>query len=94
MEIKPIRIPTNVIRTLPPVVSNDLPLPVVSGIEVPVVDMPGIVVDYPTIDAPTRETFEADLSQPQQTQQEEPQDRLHRHGGAGHVLAGGGRGLG
>ena len=74
MEIKPIRIPTNVIRTLPPVVSNDLPLPVVSGIEVPVVDMPNVIIDYPTIDAPTRETFEADLSPQQQTPQEEPQD--------------------
>ena len=74
MEIKPIRIPTNVIRTLPPAVSNNLPPPVVSGIEVPVVDIPNVIIDYPVIDAPTRETFEADLSQPQQTQQEEPQD--------------------
>ena len=74
MEIKPIRIPTNVIRTLPPAVSNDLPLPVVSGIEVPVIDMPGVVIDYPTIDAPTRETFEADLSPRQETPQDEPQE--------------------
>ncbi len=74
MEIKPIRIPTNIIRTLPPVVSDDLPLPVVSGIEVPIVDIPGVVIDYPTIDAPTRETFEADLSPQQESQPEEPQD--------------------
>jgi len=74
MEIKPIRIPTNVIRTMPPVVSDDLPLPVVSGISVPIIDMPGVVIDYPTIDAPTRETFEADLSPQQETPQEEPQE--------------------
>ena len=74
MEIKPIRIPTNVIRTLPPVVSDDLAPPVVSGIAVPIVDMPGVVIDYPTIDAPTRETFEADLSPQQETPQEEPQE--------------------
>lgn len=74
MEIKPIRIPTNVIRTLPPVISDDLPLPVVSGIQVPVVDMPGVVIDYPTIDAPTRESFEADLSPQQETPQDEPQE--------------------
>ncbi len=74
MEIKPIRIPTNIIRTLPPLVTDYLPLPVVSGIEVPIVDIPGVVIDYPTIDAPTRETFEADLSPQQESQPEEPQD--------------------
>lgn len=74
MEIKPIRIPTNVIRTLPPVVSDDLPLPVVSGLEVPVIEMPAAIIDYPTLDVPTRESFEADLSPQQEVQQEEPQD--------------------
>lgn len=74
MEIQPIRIPTNVVRTLPPAVSSDLPLPVVSGIEVPVIDMPDTIIDYPTIDAPTRQTFEADLTPQQQTPQEEPQE--------------------
>ena len=74
MEIRPIRITTNVIRTLPPVVSDDLPLPVVSSIKVPVIDMPGLAIDYPTIDSPTRETFQVDLSPQQAVQQEEPQD--------------------
>jgi len=74
MEIQPIRIPTNVIRTMPPVVSNNLPLPVVSGIEVPVIDIPSTIIDYPTIDVPTREEFEANLSAGQEVEQEGPLD--------------------
>ena len=74
MEIQPIRIPTNIIRTLPPTVTDGLSVPVVSGIEVPVIDMPDTTIDYPTIDAPTRQTFEADLSAPPQLPQEETED--------------------
>ena len=58
MEIKPIRIPRNVIRELPPPVVRATDIPVVRQIEVPVIDVPNPVIEYPTIDVPTREEFE------------------------------------
>ena len=72
MEIKPIRIPRSVIRDIPPPVVSDMPPPVVSGLEVPVIEVPNPVIEYPTIDVPTRESFEGQLGQPQQTPEEEP----------------------
>lgn len=58
MEIKPIRIPTNVIRDIPPPITNSTPPPVTASLEVPVLDMPEIVIEYPTIDIPTQQNFE------------------------------------
>lgn len=58
MEIKPIRIPRNVIRELPPPVVDATAPPVTRSIRPPVVDVPAPVIDYPTIDVPTREEFE------------------------------------
>ena len=74
MEIRPIRIPRSVIRDIPPPVVSDMPPPVVSGLEVPVIEVPNPVIEYPTIDVPTMETFEGQLAQPQQTPAEEPTD--------------------
>ncbi len=74
MEIKPIRIPTNVIREIPPPITNSVAPPVTSAIEMPVVDIPNIIIDYPTIDVPTQEQFEGMASPPQQTQEEPPTD--------------------
>lgn len=73
MEIKPIVIPRNVIRDLPPPVVQNTPPPVVSGIEVPIIDVPNPVIEYPVIDVPTQEQFEGMLT-PQQPQEEEPKE--------------------
>ena len=65
MEIKPIRIPPSVIREIPPPVTNTTPPPVTSAIEVPVIDVPMPIIEYPTLDAPTRQTFEGIYIPPQ-----------------------------
>lgn len=79
MEIKPIRIPRNLIRELPPPVVDNIPPPVVSGIEVPVIDVPTPVIDYPELDVPTQQQFEEEMAPivpqvPQETQETEPED--------------------
>ena len=58
MEIKPIRIPTNIIREIPPPITNITPPPITSTIEVPVIDVPTPIIEYPTLDVPTQQTFE------------------------------------
>ena len=67
--IQPIRIPPPVVRTLPPPVTDSMAPPVVRGISPPVVNVPDTSIDYPTIDVPTEQQFEADLSQPQEVEQ-------------------------
>jgi hypothetical protein len=74
MEIKPVRIPRSMIREIPPPVVTNTPPPVISGLEVPVVEVPNPVIEYPTIDVPTREEFEGQLGQQQSQPQEEPQE--------------------
>ena len=71
MEIKPIRIPRNVIRELPPPVVDATAPPVTRSVRPPVVDVPSPVIDYPTIDVPTREEFEGMRVQPEPTPVEE-----------------------
>ena len=74
MEIQPIRIPRNVITDLSPPVTDGIPPPVVSGLEVPVLDVPNPVIEYPTLDVPTRENFEGQMSPQEESQEEEPTD--------------------
>ena len=64
MEIQPIRVPTNLIRTLPPPVVDRTPVPVVRELQVPVVDVPTPVIEYPTLDAPTQTQYEQDATPP------------------------------
>ena len=66
MEIKPISIPRNVIREIPPPVVDSTPPPVVDGLAVPVVDVPNPIIEYPVIDVPTREEFEGMRVTPEQ----------------------------
>ena len=73
MEIRPIRIPRSVIRDIPPPVVYDAPPPVVRGIEPPVVEVPDPVIDYPTIDVPTREEFEGMLGGGEKPIEETPE---------------------
>ena len=72
MEIQPIRIPRNVIDNIAPPVTRGVPPPVVSGLEVPVIEMPGPVIEYPVIDVPTEQDFQEQLQQPQESEPEEP----------------------
>ena len=39
-------------------------------------DVPDTNIDYPTIDVPTEESFQGDMSQPQEIPQEENQTRV------------------
>ena len=74
MEIQPIRIERNVIREIPPPVLNSTPPPVVSSLQRPVIDVPSVIIDYPTIDVPTQEEFRGQLAQPTREQVvEQPQ---------------------
>ena len=73
MEIRPIRIPRSVIRDIPPPVVYDTPPPVVRGIEPPVIEVPDPVIDYPTIDVPTREEFEGMLQPEEKPVEETPE---------------------
>lgn len=63
------RIPRNVIREIPPPVTNQIPVPVieplpppvVDGLQRPTVDIPGLTIDYPTIDVPTEQDFQGSI---------------------------------
>ena len=57
--VDPISVPRPVVRGAQP--------PVVRGISSPVVDVPGTSIEYPTLDVPTEEQFQGDMS-PQQPQ--------------------------
>ena len=75
MEIKSIRIPSSIIREIEPTVVNNTPPPVVSGLDVPVLEVPNPTIEYPTIDVPTQEEFEAMIVvPPTQPNQETPED--------------------
>jgi len=77
------QIPRNVIRDLPrPVIDSSVPIvrgsnpPVVRGISPPVVNVPDTSIEYPTLDVPTEEQFQGDMSpQPPQTSIPTPDTR-------------------
>ena len=70
MEIKPIHIPRSVIKDIPPPVvqSTEIPRPVVRGIAPPSIRVPEVIIDYPTIDVPTKEEFEGAVAPPKEEQ--------------------------
>jgi len=70
MRIKPVRIPRNVIDRIPPPVTEVVPPPVVTNMPKPVVDVPNPVIEYPTLDVPTREQFEGVVTPPKQQESE------------------------
>lgn len=73
MEIPRINIPRSVIREIPPPVTHFTPPPVTTSLTPPVVNVPSPVIEYPTIDVPTREEFESQVSPPQQPPQPTPE---------------------
>lgn len=74
MDIPRISIPRNIINEIPPPVTSRTPPPVTTTLTPPVVDVPDPIIDYPTIDVPTREEFEEMVSQPQEETIEEGTD--------------------
>ena len=56
------RIPRPAIRDTSP--------PVVRGLQVPVVDVPTPIIEYPTLDVPTEQDFRQQMSPQEQTQEE------------------------
>ena len=70
--IQPVRVPRNVVSDLPPPITSviseipqtvvgDVKPPVVRGIRPPVVDVPGVVIDYPIIDLDTEQQFQGQM---------------------------------
>ena len=66
-----IEVSATVIDRIPQPSIRETPPPVVSGLEVPVIDYPVAIIEYPTIDVPTEQEFRGQLGpSPQQTGQE------------------------
>jgi len=70
-DIPRISIPSNIIRTLPPPAVDVVPPPITTELTPPVIDVPSPVIEYPTIDMPTREEFEGMVTPPSEQQQPE-----------------------
>lgn len=70
-QIHQVRVPRNVVSELqvpitqtirvPKNITGGMRPPVVSGISPPVIDVPDVVIDYPTLDLPTEEQFRGDM---------------------------------
>jgi len=72
-----LNIPRPVIDRIPPPAVRDTPPPVVDAIQLPVIDVPTPIIEYPTLDVPTREQFEGVITPPQEaTVVEEVPSRL------------------
>jgi hypothetical protein len=74
MRIEPIRIPNSVIPRIPPPVTNATPPSVVSSLQVPVINVPSVVIEYPTIDLPTEAQWRGVMTPPQEPVQQTPQE--------------------
>lgn len=59
-----LNIPRPVINRVPPPVIRNSPPPVVRGLEIPIIDVPTPIIEYPTLDVPTREQFEGAVTPP------------------------------
>ena len=63
-QIPRLNIPRPVIDRIPPPVIQNSPPPIVRGVELPVIEIPNPIIEYPTLDAPTREQFEGAITPP------------------------------
>jgi hypothetical protein len=78
MEIKPIQIrsePPPIIPTIEPPVTRRTERTAVYGIEIPIVNIPNPTLNYPVIDVPTQEEFDAAVKAEQKKQEEEKQEK-------------------
>ena len=74
IETPPIRVPRNIIDRLPPPVVSDVPVPVTRGLQLPVIDVPNPIIDYPTLDVPTEQEFQSQMDQGGKEETESEQD--------------------
>jgi hypothetical protein len=78
MEIKPIQIrsePPPIIPTIEPPVTRRTERTTVYGLELPIVNIPNPTLNYPVIDVPTQEEFDAAVKAEQKKQQEEKEEK-------------------
>ena len=76
MEIKPIGINgPRIIPTIEPPVTQRTERSVTHGLELPIVNVPDPTFNYPVIDVPTQEEFDAAVRAEQQKQEEEKQEK-------------------
>jgi len=61
----------NIIPTINPPITKSVTVPVVRGMELPVILMPDTRIKYPTIDVPTQEEFDAAVKEEQKKQEKE-----------------------
>ena len=72
-----ISIPRNVIERIPPPVIRGVPAPVTNNLEVPIIDVPNPVIDYPIIDVPTEQDFRNQMDEKQESNsRQEPSRNL------------------
>lgn len=70
------QVPRPVISAIEPInvpVVQENPVPITRGLRAPVINVPDPTIDYPIIDAPTKEEFEAALDNEDNTQTNVPQ---------------------
>lgn len=65
----------SVIPTIDPPVLKSMEVPVIRGLELPVVNVPNPRINYPVINVPTQEEFDAAVNAERQSQGQEPQDK-------------------
>ena len=78
MEIKPIQIRSEgppIIPTIEPPVTRRTERTAVYGLELPIVNIPNPTLNYPVIDVPTQEEFDAAVKAEQKKQQEEKEEK-------------------
>jgi len=78
MEIKPIQIRSEgppIIPTIEPPVTRRTERTMVYGLELPIVNIPNPTLNYPVIDVPTQEEFDAAVRAEQKKQQEEKEEK-------------------
>ncbi len=78
MEIKPIQIRSEgppIIPTIEPPVTRRTERTMVYGLELPIVNIPNPTLNYPVIDVPTQEEFDAAVKAEQKKQQEEKEEK-------------------
>jgi len=67
-----LNIPRPVIDRIPPPIVRESPPPVVDSIRIPIIDVPTPIIEYPTLDAPTREQYEGAITPSQPPAPSEP----------------------
>ena len=78
MEIKPIQIRSegpSIIPTIEPPVTRRTERTAVYGLELPIINIPNPTINYPVIDVPTQEEFDAAVKAEQKKKEEEKEEK-------------------